>query len=121
MNQEKKTDFEKKPLWVFITLIIILIGASPAFSDLILDFFPELNTYWQGGLKLLFIALGFLVLYSVYWKSKKEHFDYDKANSFEHTLDRSIKEAIFKTRLQMIFKYYPLNIITLKIIRLCCI
>ena len=121
MNQNKKPDFEKKPRWVFITLIIILIGASPAFSDLILDFLPELNNYWQGILKLLFIVFGFLILFFVYWQSKKCVLDYGKANEFEYLdniVKKSIKKTIFKTRMQTVFIEWPLNIITLKIIPL---
>ena len=124
MNQNKKSDFEKKPLWVLITLIIILIGASPAFSDLILDFFPKLNNYWQGSLKLLFIGLG-SVIFFIYWKLQiKKHLNYDKADESEYLdkldkiIKKSIKIGIFKTRLQIIFIDWPLNIITFKIIPL---
>ena len=115
MNQDKKSDIDRNPLWIFITLIIVLIGASPAFSDLVLDFFPDLNQY-QKWIKLFFILIFWSSLGLVYWQEK--HLKYDKATWSEADLDKTTKEVIFQTRLQMIFKDYPLNIITLKIIPL---
>ena len=43
IEKELNEDFQQRPAWIFVTVLIILIGVSPAFSDLVLDFFPILS------------------------------------------------------------------------------
>ena len=116
MDKELQKDFQQKSKWEFITLIIILIGSSVAFSELILNFYPRLNSYWQGSFKLLFIMIGFLLLYGIYWveKPKDEGLDPNKEFQDENII-RKIKWIAWR---QNILKYYPLNIIKLRIIPL---
>ena len=120
MDKESQKNFQQRPKWVFITLIIILIGASPAFSELILDFFPQFNHY-RGWIKLFFIIIGFIILFSVYWIEKQKYRDPDKISRDEYnkiSRDEDMKKTYRQYRWivwkQRILKDYPLEIITLR-------
>ena len=119
-SKERESDFQQRPDWIFITIVILLIEASPDFSDLILDFLPKLNRYWQGGLKSSFIIIGLVLFAWIYWWNelqRKKSYDPIKISEDEF-IKRATKKAKWLTWKQNIFKYYPLNIITLKIIPL---
>ena len=108
--------FFQGPIWIFITLIFVLIGTAQNFSELILDFFPKLDNY-KRWIQILFMATGFslpLFLYYI-WVKKQKHRD---SESEDERLEKAFKKAKWMTRRQNIFKHYPLNIITLKIIPL---
>jgi len=77
MDKELQKNFQQRPAWIFATLVIILIGTSPAFSDLVIDFFPNWKKY-QGIIKLFFIIMGFLILSVIYWKEKQKNFHPDQ-------------------------------------------
>jgi len=116
MDKELQKNFQQRSAWIFATLVIILIGASPACSDLVLDFLPHWKKY-QGFIKLVFITMGFLVLSTIYWKEKKKE-PLQNHMSDEDKRNYCIKELKWDFWKQNIFRNYPLNIITLKIIPL---
>ena len=66
MDKELKTGFQERPLWILATIIILLIQASPAFTDLLLDFFPNW-TYDKRWISLCFIVGGFFLFCLIYW------------------------------------------------------
>lgn len=116
IDKELNKDFQQRPAWIFVTVIIILIGASSAFSDLILDFVPNLKKY-QGVIKIIFITIGFSILYTIYWKEKQTHLDPDKMSIDERAnyYGKKVEWSIWRKN---VFKHYPLNIIKLRIIPL---
>lgn len=117
-NQEKKSkeNFQQRPSWIFITIIIILIQASSSFSDLILDFFPTWINY-EGWIKLFFIIAVSLFLGRIYWKEQKQNYFSDKISDYDKMMSEW-NEAKRQVLIENIFKHYPLNVITLKIIPL---
>ena len=103
-STDKNNSFQEKPGWIFITLIIILIGATPAFSELFLDFFPDLKEY-QGWVKLSFIAIFIFVLGATWWKEEQKKREQDMSEGEQ--LEKSVKQARWMTWRQKIFKHYP--------------
>ena len=121
MEEGLKKDFQQRPGWIFATLFILLIQASSAFNGLILDFFPELNSYWQGRLKVFFI-IGVSFLFGwIYWWSmiqKKQKDPDSNKRSEKESLEKAGERYKWLIWRQNIFKHYPLNILKLKIIPL---
>ena len=113
IEKDLNKDFQQRPKWVFIMLIITLIGVAPNFSELILDFFPTL-TNCKKWIKLLFIVIALLILGSVYWLEEQIYLAPDKISKDE-LLEKIIKKAKWFTWQQNIFNHYPLNIITFRI------
>ena len=117
MDKELKKDFQKRPAWIFITVILLLIQASLSFTSLVLDFFPSWMSY-KKWINLFFIIVGFFLFGLIYWwdeiRRRKSH-DPNKMSEDERK-KKNAKE--WSTWRQNIFKYYPLNVITLKIIPL---
>ena len=113
IDKELNKDFQQRPAWIFVTVIIILIGASPAFSDLILDIVPNLKKY-QGLIKIIFIIIGFFILYIIYWKEKQKPLDPNKTSITEQ-VDYYRKKIEWSIWRKNIFKHYPLNIITFRV------
>ena len=85
-------DFQKRPLWVFITIIIVLIGSAPAFNELILDFKPNWCIY-SKWIKLIYIVVGFCILAGTYWSWRKKESDPDPDKPFgDETFDEFINK-----------------------------
>ena len=117
---ESKEDFQQRPVWIFITIIILLIQVAPNCSNLALDFYPELSSFWQGIWKLIFIVFGIFMFGLIYWWDviqNQESYDPDKISK-EERLEKVIRATKWFIWRQNIFKYYPLNILTLRIIPL---
>ena len=114
-SEDKNNNFQEKPIWIFITLIIILIGAAPAFSELFLDFFPNLKEY-QGWVKLIFIIVFIIILGVTWWREEQKR--RNENISEDEQLERNIKKAIWITWKENVFRSYPLNIIKFRIIPL---
>ncbi len=120
-NHSIDKDFHQRPKWILATIFILLIQASPSFSDLFLDFVPCWNNY-KKWIELSFIVIGFCVFYRIYQKDKQKHRDRDRMSldgiSENELLKKSIKKFEWILWREKIFKYYPLNIITLRFIPL---
>lgn len=115
-DQIKNNDFQKGGWWIFITLTLALIGATPSFNKLILNFVPNLSDLHQGIIKIGFVMTVVIISLSIWWK--KTQYEEEQNKSDEELLEESIKEAKWLTLKQHIFKRWPLNIITLKVIPL---
>ena len=130
-STEKNQSSYQKPIWesfvwVSVTLIIILIGAAPPGSELILDFFPELKPC-QKWIKVVFISVFLFILFCAWWwrKHKKTDIGQDSLSFDELSKrDELLKEKKIMRKFhcltwrQKIFKNWPLNIITFKFIPL---
>ena len=116
MDKKSPKDFQQRPGWIFITLIIGLIGVAPNFSEQVLDFIPDWTIH-KKWINLFFIVIGFILLYAVYWIEEQKHHDPDKISEDESDEIDTKKVKWFIWR-QKIFKRYPLNIITLRVIPL---
>ena len=117
MNTELQNRLQQNPAWIFLMLIVILIGASPSFTNLVLDFCPNTCIHYKKWITFFFIVIGILLFSLIYWLYNKKRHDSNKMTKDE-LLEKSIKKAQWGVTWQNIFKYYPLNVITLKIIPL---
>ena len=106
-SMDTSNNFQEKPIWIFITLIVILIGATPACSELFLDFFPDLKEY-QRWVKLSFIAIFIFVLGATWWKEEQKKREQDMSD--DEKLEKSVRQALWMTWRQNFFRHYPLNI-----------
>ena len=121
MNRISEKDFQKQPLWVFITIIIVLIGSAPAFNEFILDFKPNWCAY-NKWIKLTYIGTCIFILIGAYWFWHKKRSDPDPDKPFgDETFDEFInkqKRSWKKMFIKALFKEYFFNLVTLKIIPL---
>ena len=116
MEEGLKKDFQQRPKWIFATLVILLIQSSSTFSTLLLDFVPKLNDH-KKWVQLLFIIIGILIFQIIYWIEKQKHRAPDKISEKE-SLKKATKKYKWLIWREKIFKHYPVNILTLKIIPL---
>ena len=85
MDKELEKDFQQRSAWIFVTVLITLIGVSPVFSDLVLDFFPILSNFWISILKLLFIIVSLFLFGLIYWWDKIQRKSLSKKSLSLHT------------------------------------
>ena len=116
MDKELEKDFQQRPVWIFITVFILLIQTSPSFADLVVDFAPNWINY-KKWINLFFIIFMLLLFMGLYWLDKPKHRDPDNMSKDE-SIEKSIRKVKWLTWKQNIFKHYPLNITTLRIIPL---
>ena len=116
MNKTFNKDFQKQPLWVFFTLIIILISSASNFNELILDFQPNWSSY-NKWIKSIYIGVFIFIMIGAYWAwhIKEDYPDPDNPST-EEFFKKSWKRILIKS----LFKDYFFNIITLRVISLCC-
>ena len=113
--ENKDKSFQERPIWIFFTAVIILISATPAINDLVLDFFPNLRKY-QRWVKLFAIFISFVILGAIWRKEQQKK---KNQNISEDEQEKKyIRKALWRTWRQKIFKNWPLNIITFKFIPL---
>ena len=112
MNKTSNKDFQKRPIWVFITVIIILIGSAPAFNELILDFKPHWCLY-SKWIKLSYIVVFFIIMIKTYWDW---HIKEEPPSNEKHPRNEPVKKSWRRIVIMNLFKEYFFNIITLKII-----
>ena len=110
---KSKKNFQVPSLWWFITTFCALVGSSPAFNALVLDFKPNWNSH-SGWIKLTYI--GFCILpIGAYFVLKIMK----KSPSPEKLLDDKFFEREWKKHhRKYLFTIWFFNIITLRVIPL---
>ena len=115
--ETKKSKIENKhPIWVLLMLLLTSIEVSPEFIEILLEILPSLEYYKKFILIAFFFVVMVLGTAIVLKESEDEN---NKDDKKEESL---IKETYRKTKIKhwflKIFKEWPLNIVTLKIIPL---
>ena len=116
MSIKENIKIDNHPLWLFLVILLLALPAAPVFRNLLIYFIPCLED-WSGYIELVFISLvtflGSMIVFYIKREPQKVNEDWEKER-----FQKAIRVAKINAVLSKIFKYWPLNIITLKFIPL---
>ena len=116
MDKELEKDFQQRPAWIWISIIVSVITTSiyisPILSNLVIDFFPNFTNY-KKWIQLSFIITVFVisaVCSYLFWKANQKKQKIDKMSMTEKANSYG-KRAKWLTWRQNIFNAIKLGII----------